>query len=147
MTAFKTIVFDFDGTLVESVGIKDQAFVYLFSGFPEQFPAIMDYHLAHNAVIRFDKFKHIYEEILKQEFNETIQQDLSQRYSRFVKERVIACPAVEGSQEFLTIFAQRVPLYLLSVNPLEELKDILNARGLQDYFKDIYAHPWLSPRR
>ena len=31
---------------------------------PAELPAIMDYHMAHNAVLRFEKFRHITREIL-----------------------------------------------------------------------------------
>ena len=34
MMRFKIIVLDFDGTLIESVGIKDQAFKELFKDYP-----------------------------------------------------------------------------------------------------------------
>ncbi len=60
----RAIILDFDGTIVESVGIKDQAFEALFDQYPEHFDEIMQYHLAHNATIRFDKFKFIAENIL-----------------------------------------------------------------------------------
>ena len=47
----KTIILDFDGTLVESVGIKDAAFEALFSEYPEHLECIMAYHLSHGRLL------------------------------------------------------------------------------------------------
>ena len=98
---FKTIILDFDGTIVESVGIKDQAFRELFRGYPECLDRIMDYHLAHNATIRYDKFQYITENILGQVYTEEAKQRLSGQFSDLVFERIVNCPYVNGARDFL----------------------------------------------
>lgn len=141
----KTIILDFDGTIVESVGIKDSAFKTLFSEYPEHLESIMEYHLANNATVRFDKFKHITENILNQEYNEDRKRFLSRRFSDLVFERIVECPYVRGAEDFLNYFREKVSLYLASASPTEELEKILAARGdLKKYFKDVYAIPWVK---
>ena len=138
----KTIILDFDGTIVESVGIKDEAFKILFNKYPEHLDRIMEYHLANNATVRFDKFKYITENILNQEYNEDTKRILSNRFSELVFKRIVECPYVNGAEEFLAHFWSRIPLYLASASPVEELGKILEARDLKKYFKNIYAIPW-----
>lgn len=138
----KVIILDFDGTLVESVGIKDKAFAELFSDYPEYIREIMDYHLAHNATVRFDKFRYIMTKIIKTEYNEDIEKNLSSRFSQSVLQRTVECPYVSGAKEFLDYFVNRCPLYLASASPAGELDYILKARSLQGYFRNIYAIPW-----
>ncbi len=142
MKDLKIIMLDFDGVLVESVGIKDEAFKELFKEYPECLSEILEYHLAHNAVIRFEKFQYIYEIILKKKYTEKAKNDLCQRFSDLVVQKIIACPAVEGSQEFLEYFFNKESMYLISINPDNELQQILQARGLNRYFKRVYAFPW-----
>jgi len=140
----KTIVLDFDGTIVESVGIKDIAFKTLFCEYPEHLDRIMEYHLSHNATVRFDKFKHITENILKEKYTAEVKEDLGSKFSELVFKRIVACPYVQGAEDFLCHFYEKVPLYLASASPVEELEKILEVRDLKKYFKDIYAIPWVK---
>lgn len=140
----QTIILDFDGTIVESVGIKDSAFKTLFSEYPEHLDSIMEYHLSHNATVRFEKFKHIAENILNQEYNKVTKRILSNRFSELVFKRIVECPYVHGAEEFLEHFWSRIPLYLASASPVEELEKILEARDLKKYFKNVYAIPWVK---
>ncbi len=139
------VILDFDGVLVESVGIKDRAFKEIFSDYPERLDAIMRYHFSHNAVIRFEKFRYIFNNILGIDYTEEIEQDLSARYSQLVVDEIINCPSVPGSIEFLDYFYNRIPIYIISINPKDELDKIIKARGLNKYFKDVYTVPWKKP--
>lgn len=140
----KTIILDFDGTIVESVGIKDRAFEILFKEYPDHLDNIMEYHLANNATVRFDKFKHITENILNQEYNENTKRILSNRFSKLVFKRIVECPYVQGAEDFLNYFYGKVPLYLASASPATELEKILEAKDLKKYFNDVYAIPWVK---
>ncbi len=139
---FKVIILDFDGTIVESVGIKDQAFETLFKEYPDKLDEIMKYHLSHNAIIRFEKFRYITEHILKQKYDEDVKRRLSQRFSELVFKRIIDCPYVSGTIEFLDYYHEILPLYLVSVSPEDELDKILTARDLKKYFKKVYPSSW-----
>lgn len=138
----KVIILDFDGVILESVGIKDRAFGKLFENHPQHLPQIMEYHLSNNATIRFDKFKYIYENILHLTYNDEIEKKLSKQFSGGIVDQIIRCPYVAGAHDFLEDFVEKMPLYLVSVNPPEELGSILASRDLARYFKDVYAHPW-----
>jgi HAD superfamily hydrolase (TIGR01549 family) len=137
----KVILLDFDGVIVESVGIKDQAFQKLFQGYIQYLPQIMEYHLSHNATIRFTKFHYITEQILKEPYDEQKEKALSRKFSDLVFENIVQCPFVEGAIKFLEYFSNRVPLYLISMSPEDELSKILEKRGLQKYFQNVYANP------
>ena len=134
----KVIILDFDGTIVDSVGIKNAAFMELFKDFPEYLDEIMAYHLSHNATIRFEKFEFIYTNILTQPYGEDIKENLSRRFSNLVFDKIVGCPFVEGALEFLEFFVRIMPLYLVSMSPKEELNRILLSRGLKRYFKKVY---------
>ena len=87
----KVIILDFDGVIVESVGIKDRAFYELYQGgHPDHIDAIMSYHLAHNATIRFKKFKYISENILKRTYTLEDERLLSNRFSDLIFKEIVA---------------------------------------------------------
>lgn len=144
MISYKIIILDFDGVIVESLSIKEQAFEEVFRDFPDKLPEIMEYHRAHNAIIRYEKFRHIYEVILQKPYTAELAERLSKQFSKIVFDQVVHCPYVPGAKEFLDWARQEALLYLVSINPLPELKNILAARKLEHYFSDVYAHPWLK---
>ena len=140
----EVIILDFDGVIVESVGIKDRAFEALFADYPRHLNDIVAYHLSHNATIRFEKFRYITENILCQPYTDERAKELQTKYSEFILEKIIRCPLVEGAEDFLSHFSKTTPLFLASVNPASELEEILNKRNLKRFFKKMYAHPWLK---
>ncbi|MCZ4282332.1 HAD hydrolase-like protein [Kiloniella laminariae] len=137
-----TIFLDLDGTLIESVGIKDRAFHELFSDMPEFLPAIMDYHLSHNATVRFDKFKYIYKNILKTNLSPEAEENLATRFSKIVVNKILATENTPGADAFLNYFVDRVQLVLISVTPDQELEKIVQGRGLSNYFHTVYGASW-----
>ncbi|PIQ85239.1 MAG: hypothetical protein COV74_09790 [Candidatus Omnitrophica bacterium CG11_big_fil_rev_8_21_14_0_20_45_26] len=139
---YKLIALDFDGVIVESVLIKDRAFQDLFGRFPAHLDEIMAYHRSHHAVIRFEKFRHIFNHILKKPYTDDIEKELADRFHKDIIHQMLACPFVKGAEAFLEFFSQQVPLYLISISPADELNDILKQRKLNAYFKEVYAVPW-----
>jgi HAD superfamily hydrolase (TIGR01549 family) len=139
---YKVIILDFDGVIVESVGIKDQAFKQLFQDYPEHLDAIMDYHLSHNATIRFEKFRYITENILGLVYDEYQFQQLCDSFSKLVFNQIIECSYVPGAIKFLEYFNKKIPLYLVSMSPDSELNRILIKRNIHKYFRKVYASTW-----
>jgi len=142
VSQYEIIILDFDGTLVESVGIKDDAFKELFSKFTTHIDEIMQYHITHNATIRFEKFKHIYENILKRSYTPPIKRELSAKFSELVFDKIVNCRYVAGALEFLDYYHKTIPLYLVSMSPENEFRRILDARKLTGYFKKFYSSKW-----
>jgi len=137
----KIIVLDFDGVVVESLDIKTEAFRELFAGYPQHLDDIMAYHLEHNSVSRYIKFEHIVTRILGENYDEGKEKELGAGFSRIVKEKVIECPYVKGAEDFLKYFSVRLPLYVASATPQEELREIVRTRAIDRYFQGVYGTP------
>jgi len=88
----KVILLDFDGVIVESVDIKTAAFRELFQQHKNLVDKIVQYHLQNNAISRFIKFKHIYEDILGKKYNEKVEKELGKKFSKIVFQKVVKCP-------------------------------------------------------
>lgn len=142
MKNYQAIILDFDGVIVESVGIKDDAFRELFKDFPHHLDSIMTYHLTNNATIRYEKFKVIYEEILGLPYTGEVSARLGAQFSKMIFEKIVLCPFVKGALEFLEEFERQALFYLVSINPAQELRLILAAKKIDQFFSDIYAYPW-----
>jgi phosphoglycolate phosphatase-like HAD superfamily hydrolase len=136
-----TIVFDFDGTILESAGIKTSAFRDIFARYPEHVDAIVAYHRQNAGMGRIEKLRIIYRDILKAPLSPTDEARLGQEFADYVFERVLACPLVPGALECLTWCAERYQLFVASGVPESELRDIVQRRDLAKLFASVYGSP------
>jgi len=141
MEKVKTIFFDFDGVILESVDIKGWAFGKLFEDYPEHVDEIVAFHHANGGMSRFEKFKIIYKEILRKRLSNETFENLCSNFSDLVYERVLECDFVPGALEFLKKYHKRTHLFIISGTPHEEINKIADAKGLNRYFKGIFGSP------
>lgn len=138
----KTVFFDFDGVLVESVDIKTLAFAELYAKEGAHIVAkVVDYHVKHTGVSRFDKFAFIYKNFLKRPLSQSTFDSLCKRFSALVLEKIIVSPYVVGAYKFLEAFSGKLNLYIVTATPQAEIEVIIKKRGMQHYFKAVYGAP------
>jgi beta-phosphoglucomutase len=127
--------------ILESVGVKTRAFHELFSFTPDHVDEIVEYHKKNTGVSRFDKFRYIYREILKEPLSDEQFTWLSEQYADLVVDGVVASPFVPGGKEFLERYSAKVPLFVVSASPRAELVFIIRRRGLSPHFREVYGAP------
>jgi beta-phosphoglucomutase len=137
----QTIILDFDGVILESVSVKTEAFRQLFSDEREYVDEIVQFHLDNGGMSRFEKFSHIYTNILQRELTSSRFQELSDEFSELVFHEVVNAPFVPGAYEFLEKFHTKIPQYVVSATPENELIAIIREKGLTRYFRKIYGSP------
>ena len=143
----KAVIFDFDGVIVESAGIKTSAFRKLFEpDYPEKVDTIVDYHIRNMGISRFVKFRHIYENILKLPLTVIEEERLGRKFSGIVFEEIIEAPFVGGAREFILKNQEKYMMFVVSGTPDEELRDILKLRKISDLFKEIHGTPASKPQ-
>ena len=133
----RVAVFDFDGVILESTDIKTRAFAQLFDGNEEA----LAFHLEHAGVSRYEKFRHIHEEILGIPYTDADAARLGDRFSELVLEEVLRCPFVPGARELLERRRHEARLFVASGTPEGELRDIVRARELDGCFTGVYGTP------
>jgi phosphoglycolate phosphatase-like HAD superfamily hydrolase len=140
------IVFDFDGTICESADVKTEAFyqLYLDEQGPEFAAAVRDYHLEYAGVSRYDKIRHYEEEMLGRACTAARLTEVADRFGSIVRDRVIASPLVPGVAEFFSNHRGEVPMLVASATPTEELRQIIAARGMIDWFAEVQGSPALK---
>ncbi|MGB7789250.1 HAD family hydrolase [Methanoregula sp.] len=136
-----TIIFDFDGVILESVTIKTEAFRVLFSDVPEHVDEIVQFHRDNGGMSRFDKIRYIYKNILKKDLDQVTFETLSEKFSNLVFHGVLNAPFVPGAAEFLKKYSSTIPLYVVSATPEKELREIMLERNLTPFFKEVYGAP------
>lgn len=138
----RTIFFDFDGVIVESVDIKTRAFAKLFEHEGEGIvKKVISYHLENAGVSRYEKFRYIYKEILKRFLSDEEFEMLCKKFAASVMDGVIKAPYVEGAKEFLENYFQAYKCFVVSATPQEEIEGIIQKRHIRHFFKAVHGAP------
>ena len=142
-TAWRAIIFDFDGVVVESGEIKTQAFANLYQEYGEAVMVeVAKYHVLNGGMSRYQKFRYFQETLLeKPPLTAEEERQLDQRFSELVVEAVIASAPVPGAAELIQREAGRIPLFVASGTPETELNTIVVRRGLRSYFTAVRGSP------
>lgn len=147
MTAprLRAVIFDFDGVLLDSNALKTAAFEEIFARYPAHAAEMRAFHEAHVSRSRYDKFRHLAER-LGRGADEALVNALAADFARLLENRMALCPFVPGAPALLDALAGRVPLYLASVTPEDELRRLLEIHRLTHYFTRVFGcPPWTKP--
>ncbi len=142
MSGIKTLVLDFDGVVIESAGIKKEAYRQMFEEeFPQNLAAILEYQERSGGVTRRLQFEEIFEQILRETPPKGRIDELERRYVSLMLSRVVAAPFVPGAREFLEESRGRREVFVASATPEDELRQIVRDRGVEELFRDVYGSP------
>lgn len=131
----RLIVFDCDGVLLESVDAKTRAFHRLAEPFgPEAQDRMALYHHLHGGVSRYEKIKWLYREFAGRECTPEELEANGRRFTELALDEVLAAPMVPGALDVLERWHGKVPLWVCSGTPQEELGLILEQRNLTRFF-------------
>ena len=138
----KSIIFDFDGVICDSVDIKTLAFQKIYSKYGRAIQKeAVKYHKANMGVSRYDKFKFIHKKFIGIDLKSTELQNLSDLFSEIVFSEIIKCNYIPGILNFLEKYYNKIQFFISSATPELELLQIVKARKINKYFEKIYGSP------
>jgi phosphoglycolate phosphatase len=139
---FEAVIFDFDGTLVDSNEIKRRGFldvVATHAGGRERMARV----LARTSGDRRAVFAAYLADAAAAGLVPDIDlEELVRRYSEHVDACVAAVPEIEGATRLLeTLRAQPCKVFLSSATPIDNLRRIVEQRGWAPFFDGVHGHP------
>ena len=137
----KAVIFDFDGVIAESMDVKTEAFRELFKEYPENIDEIERFHLDNGGMSRYDKFRYIYGNILKEGLSEERFNELCLAFHNLVVDKVVEVPFVKGAKDVLDYCLGKYPMYIVSGTPEDEMREIVRRKALEKYFISVYGSP------
>ena len=140
---FSLVVFDFDGTLCDSVDVKTNAFyeLYLDEYGADLATAVQAYHIANASISRYDKIRYVERELIGQSPSIERVNEVADRFSKLVEDAVVAAPLFDGVVEYLSSGGPDIPNALASATPTAELQRITHRKGISGFFDTIEGSP------
>ncbi len=137
---------DFDGVILDSVGIKTTAFERLFRPYGEKvLGAVLKHHREHGGISRIDKIRFAHEHIIGSPLSEEELVAWGARYSELVADEVVAADWIPGARDFLENEHLNIPLFVISGTPESELQQVIKQRQMAHYFKEMRGSPTRKP--
>ena len=137
----KTIFWDFDGVIKDSVSVKSDAFEELFLPFGSDVAKkIRMHHEDNGGMSRYDKLP-IYLNLAAEKNSTYSISKYEKQFSKLVMNRVINSPWVEGVLEYIKTNYKAQKFFLITATPQKEIEEILKKLEISKYFKKVIAAP------
>lgn len=137
----KTIFWDFDGVIKDSVSVKSDAFEELFLPFGSDVAKkIRMHHEDNGGMSRFDKLP-IYLNLAGEKNSTDSISKYEKQFSKLVMNRVINSPWVEGVLEYIKTNYKAQKFFLITATPQKEIEEILKKLEISKYFKKVIGSP------
>ena len=134
-----TIVFDFDGVLVDSNDIKREAYGRIFRGRIESTSVIGEVLFECPEADRFGTIRAIL-----RRFGSVTEDDVrryADLYNEICEREVVGAEEVEGATKTLQILGLKYPLFVNSGTYQAALRRIVQARGWGNHFQGVFGSP------
>ena len=139
----KTILWDFDGVILDSMKIKGDGFVELFKEYDESYlKQISKYHYSHGGVSRFEKIKYFYTEVLKESISEDEVLNLSDKFADIIEKKLYdKNNLIEETIMFIKNNYKKYNFHIVSGAEHIELNKLCDTFELSQYFTSIDGSP------
>lgn len=139
----ETILWDFDGVILNSNAIRDKGFELVLAEFPQvQIDALLDYHRRNGGLSRYNKFRYFFEIIRGESVSEKQIKDLAQKFSKIMLDE-LADPnrLIDETTWFIRKNHSNYQMHIVSGSDQAELRILCAQLGIARYFKSIHGSP------
>jgi phosphoglycolate phosphatase-like HAD superfamily hydrolase len=132
----KAFIFDWDGTLFDSMKHKRDHFVELFSKWEKDPQKLETFHRTYSGIPRKELFKKAFWECTGEELGDTEYQELSDEYTLLNVSKGKNSPLFADVIPFLEKEKEQL-LFISSSSAPQELESMVSEKGIQSYFKEV----------
>lgn len=137
----KSVFWDFDGVIKNSVAVKSDAFESLFLPFGKGVAKrVRKHHEENGGMSRFEKIP-IYLSWLGESQDDNVIAEYGRIFSQLVKQKVINSEWIAGVLDYLKKNHQHQQFFLVTATPQQEIEEILSVLNIADFFKKIVGSP------
>jgi phosphoglycolate phosphatase-like HAD superfamily hydrolase len=139
----RCVVFDFDGTLVDSNAVKYAKFLEVAAELPggaKTMAVVID---GLTNVTRYEIFDRFVADMRIPEVQRAdLSRKMTDKYSALCHAEISKAPEISGAQAALQLLgAQGMSIFVSSATPTEPLRALIQARGWGEMFHGVYGAP------
>ena len=136
----KSIIFDFDGVILDSVDAKGDAFFELFKSKGKKIQTISkDFHYKNLGIPRNVKIDYILKEFLSNDLKD--RKLYLKNFESIVISKVKKSNYIYGIKNFLKNNYKNYNFFISSATPTFELLEIVKYKNISKYFVEIFGSP------
>lgn len=140
--SIKAIFYDFDGVIKDSTDIKSQAFYELYLPYGKEIAdKVMQHHIEHGGMSRFEKFKHYHNTFLNKNISEQEINECANTFSDLVLKKVIESAYVAGALEAIKEGSEKYQQFIVTGTPQQEIEFIIDKLNISTYFQKLCGSP------
>lgn len=139
----KTIFWDFDGVILDSMPIRDYGFKKIFEEFDKELvDKLLEYHTLNGGLSRYVKIRYFYNTLLGLEVNDEKVQELADKFSTIMKAELTNKKyLIKETVDFIEKNYQNYNFHIVSGSDEKELNYLCKELDLTQYFKTIEGSP------
>ncbi|MCT7599782.1 HAD family hydrolase [Aliarcobacter butzleri] len=139
----KTIFWDFDGVILDSMPIRDYGFAKIFEDFDKELvDKLLEYHTLNGGLSRYVKIRYFYNILLKEDVSDEKVQELADKFSIIMKTELTNKKyLIKETVDFIEKNYQNYNFHIVSGSDEKELNYLCKELGLSKYFKTIEGSP------
>lgn len=139
----KTILWDFDGVILNSMPVREYGFKSIFSQYSEdKVKQLLDFHNKNGGLSRFVKIKYFYDEIIQKELTDAKLSELVEAYSSIMKEHLADKQLIiKETYSFIEKSYKDLNFHVVSGSENNELNHLCKQLNLAQYFLSIHGSP------
>jgi len=140
---FKTILWDFDGVIMNSNEVRDRGFAEVLKTFPkEQVAELLSFHKKNGGLSRYVKFRHFFEKIRDEKVTESQIREFTDKFSIIMLESLLDPNLlIEDTMHYITKWHKNINMHIVSGSDQKELRFICKSLAIDVYFKTIHGSP------
>ena len=139
----KTIFWDFDGVILDSMPIRDFGFAKIFEEFDKELvDKLLEYHTLNGGLSRYVKIRYFYNILLKKDVSDEKVQELADKFSIIMKTELTNKKyLIKETVDFIEKNYQNYNFHIVSGSDEKELNYLCKELDLTQYFKTIEGSP------
>ncbi len=139
----KTILWDFDGVLIDSMHVRDLGFKEIFKDYEKkQINKLLKFHRKNGGLSRYVKIRYFFEKLIKINISENEVKIYAENFSKIMKSE-LKNPKylINESVDFVKKNYRRYNFHIVSGSDQKELRFLIKELGLNKYFLSVFGSP------
>lgn len=139
----KTIIFDFDGVILDSMPMKTHAFADIFKEFDSvAVDKLLEFHIQNGGISRYVKIRYFFEDILGEAISDEKVLGYADKFSDIVtKELIKPKYIIKETFNFIESRFGKQKLFIASGADQRELRYLCETYQIESFFDGIYGSP------